>query len=113
MNGLQMVLQSYEVAVVSQPVTRGNAAVLRCSVPSLVRDYVAVTSWLQDQSFNIFPSKEGGIRGIAVDETGTAQERVRRDHLRTNRPFQGAIGPDHFKTLGRLSTNPEQWFQDT
>ncbi|KAK3921050.1 Down syndrome cell adhesion molecule-like protein Dscam2 [Frankliniella fusca] len=57
--GVAVVLQSYEVAVVSQPVSRGNAAVLRCAVPSLVKDYVTVTSWLQDQSFNIYPSKDG------------------------------------------------------
>lgn len=41
-------------------VTRGNMAVLRCVVPSFVRDFLSVTSWLQDQKFNIYPSSEGG-----------------------------------------------------
>lgn len=55
-----VVLQSFEVTVSAQPVSRGNVAVLRCGVPSLVREFVAVTSWLQDQSFNIYPSNDGG-----------------------------------------------------
>lgn len=54
-----VVLQHYEVTVSTQPVSRGNVAVLRCVVPSLVREFVAVTSWLQDQSFNIYPSNDG------------------------------------------------------
>ena len=35
-------------------------AVLRCTVPSFVRDFLSVTSWLQDQKFNIYPSSDGG-----------------------------------------------------
>ncbi|KAG8228365.1 hypothetical protein J437_LFUL006816 [Ladona fulva] len=57
-----LVLQHYEVRVLGAFVTRGNTAVLRCQVPSVVREYLTVTSWLQDDSFNIYPSSDGGKR---------------------------------------------------
>ncbi|XP_069947115.1 cell adhesion molecule Dscam2 isoform X1 [Cherax quadricarinatus] len=37
----------------------GNTAVLRCAVPSYVREHVTVTSWLHDNTFNIYPSLHG------------------------------------------------------
>ncbi|XP_046406478.1 Down syndrome cell adhesion molecule-like protein Dscam2 isoform X2 [Ischnura elegans] len=54
-----VVLQHYEVRVLGAFVTRGNAAVLKCHVPSVVREYLTVTSWLQDGTFNIYPSSDG------------------------------------------------------
>jgi hypothetical protein len=48
------------VGATGSSVTRGNMAVLRCIVPSFVRDFLSVTSWLQDQKFNIYPSSDGG-----------------------------------------------------
>uniref|UniRef100_T1JL51 Ig-like domain-containing protein n=1 Tax=Strigamia maritima TaxID=126957 RepID=T1JL51_STRMM len=43
-----IVKQYYEVQVYDEYVIRGNTAVLKCQVPSFVRDYVRVTSWLVD-----------------------------------------------------------------
>jgi hypothetical protein len=57
---LAVVMQQYELRVKGALVSRGNTAVLRCQVPSAVRDYLTVTSWLQDSSFNIYPSSDGG-----------------------------------------------------
>ncbi|XP_053972600.1 cell adhesion molecule Dscam2-like isoform X3 [Hylaeus volcanicus] len=37
----------------------GNNVLMRCIVPSFVRDHVAITSWLQEPSFNIYPSTMG------------------------------------------------------
>ncbi|KAF4532570.1 hypothetical protein B566_EDAN008494, partial [Ephemera danica] len=54
-----VVLQQYELRVRSAVVSRGNTAVLRCLVPSAVRDFLTVTSWLQDDTFNIYPSSDG------------------------------------------------------
>ncbi|XP_017876805.1 Down syndrome cell adhesion molecule-like protein Dscam2 isoform X2 [Ceratina calcarata] len=34
----------------------GNNVLMRCNVPSFVRDHVTITSWLQEPSFNIYPS---------------------------------------------------------
>lgn len=38
----------------------GNTGVLRCEIPAFVKEYVAVTSWLKDSAFNIYPSAESG-----------------------------------------------------
>ncbi|XP_023706889.1 Down syndrome cell adhesion molecule-like protein Dscam2 isoform X2 [Cryptotermes secundus] len=54
-----VVMQDFSVGATGSSVTRGNMAVLRCVVPSFVRDFLSVTSWLQDQKFNIYPSSEG------------------------------------------------------
>jgi len=53
-------MQDFSVSATGNAVTRGNMAVLRCAVPSFVRDFLSVTSWLQDQKFNIYPSSDGG-----------------------------------------------------
>ncbi|GFG28459.1 hypothetical protein Cfor_00631 [Coptotermes formosanus] len=53
-------MQDFSVSATGSAVTRGNMAVLRCTVPSFVRDFLSVTSWLQDQKFNIYPSSDGG-----------------------------------------------------
>lgn len=53
-------VQDYEVDVSNTMVFRGNIAVLHCIIPSFMRDYLTVTSWLQDHSFHIYPSSDGG-----------------------------------------------------
>ncbi|XP_017790457.1 PREDICTED: Down syndrome cell adhesion molecule-like protein Dscam2 [Habropoda laboriosa] len=37
----------------------GNNVLMRCNVPGFVRDHVTITSWLQEPSFNIYPSTMG------------------------------------------------------
>ncbi|KAH8272142.1 hypothetical protein KR018_002176, partial [Drosophila ironensis] len=37
----------------------GGNVLIKCSIPSFVKDYVTVTSWLQEPNFNIYPSIEG------------------------------------------------------
>lgn len=38
----------------------GSNVLIKCNVPTFVKDYVSVTSWLQEPSFNIYPSMESG-----------------------------------------------------
>lgn len=45
-----MVGQHYEVNVMDEYVLLGNAAVLRCHIPSFVTDFVFVDSWLSQDS---------------------------------------------------------------
>ncbi|XP_063218722.1 cell adhesion molecule Dscam2-like [Bacillus rossius redtenbacheri] len=55
-----VVLQYFEVQIYyNKNILRGNTAALKCTIPSFVRDYVTVTSWVQDSSFNIYPSMKG------------------------------------------------------
>ncbi|KAG5313831.1 DSCL protein, partial [Acromyrmex insinuator] len=55
-----VVRQKYEVQVRDAYVLAGNTGVLRCEIPAFVKEYVAVTSWLKDSAFNIYPSAESG-----------------------------------------------------
>ncbi|XP_044574410.1 Down syndrome cell adhesion molecule-like protein Dscam2 isoform X3 [Cotesia glomerata] len=51
-----VVNQRYDPEVQSLGGFLGNNVLMRCNVPSFVRDHVTVTSWLQEPSFNIYPS---------------------------------------------------------
>lgn len=42
---LTVVNQFYEAEVVSEYVIKGNAAVIKCNIPSFVADFVRVDSW--------------------------------------------------------------------
>lgn len=48
-----MVQQQYESEVNNEYVIRGNSAILKCSIPSFVADFVTVVSW-QDEEGNSF-----------------------------------------------------------
>lgn len=43
-----MVNQFYKAEILTEYVIRGNTAVLKCSIPSFVADYVQVDAWLDD-----------------------------------------------------------------
>ncbi|KAJ8918536.1 hypothetical protein NQ315_013041 [Exocentrus adspersus] len=44
-----VVNQFYKAEILTEYVIRGNTAVLKCSIPSFVADYVQVESWIDDQ----------------------------------------------------------------
>lgn len=50
-----VVHQFYQSEVNNEYVIRGNSAVLRCSIPSFVADFVSVLSW-QDENGNLYGS---------------------------------------------------------
>ncbi|XP_015428966.1 PREDICTED: Down syndrome cell adhesion molecule-like protein Dscam2 [Dufourea novaeangliae] len=54
-----LVRQKYQVQVRDLYVPEGNTGVLRCEIPTFVKEYVAVTSWVRDSTFNIFPTPKG------------------------------------------------------
>ena len=45
--------QQYEVRVYDEFVIRDNTAVLKCHIPSFVRDYVTTTAWFRDDGLVI------------------------------------------------------------
>lgn len=51
-----VVKQHYDVIVRDTYVLNGNTAVLKCEIPAFVKGHVSITSWVQDSSFNIYPS---------------------------------------------------------
>lgn len=42
----------------SEYVMRGNAAILKCSIPSFVADFVYVTAWIDEEGHEILPSED-------------------------------------------------------
>ncbi|XP_077264986.1 cell adhesion molecule Dscam2 isoform X2 [Temnothorax americanus] len=54
-----VVNQRYDPEVQNPSGFPGNNVLMRCIVPSFVRDHVTVTSWLQEPVFNIYPSTMG------------------------------------------------------
>jgi hypothetical protein len=55
-----VVTQRYEPEVQSPGGFLGNDVIIRCNVPAFVKEHVTVTSWLQEPSFNIYPSPVSG-----------------------------------------------------
>lgn len=53
--------QKYESEVNNEYVIRGNSAILKCSIPSFVADFVTVVSWHDesDNSYKLADIKEG------------------------------------------------------
>lgn len=49
---LTVVQQYYQTEVNNEYVIRGNAAVLKCSIPSFVADFVVVVSWVDTDGNN-------------------------------------------------------------
>jgi len=55
------VSQSYSSEILSEYIIRGNNAVLKCSIPAFVADYVSVVSWT-DSDGQVYET--GGAQGI-------------------------------------------------
>lgn len=55
-----VVNQLYDPEVQNPAGFIGSNVLLKCNIPNFVKDYVSVTSWLQEPSFNIYPSMESG-----------------------------------------------------
>lgn len=51
-----IVKQHYDVIVRDTYVFTGNTAVLKCEIPTFVKNQISITSWVQDSLFNIYPS---------------------------------------------------------
>lgn len=41
-----MVSQAYTINLMEENVLRGNAAIVKCHIPSFVTEYVTVSSWI-------------------------------------------------------------------
>lgn len=55
-----VVAQFYDTDVNKEYVIRGNAAVLKCQVPSFVADFVEIVSWHTDTDESYFPGNNYG-----------------------------------------------------
>lgn len=61
---ISVVNQVYDPEVMSKEyVIRGNTAVLKCSIPSFVADFVSVESWIDEEETVYTPSDIYGLCG--------------------------------------------------
>jgi len=56
-----VVHQYYQSEVNNEYVIRGNAAILKCSIPSFVAEFVQVIGWQDDQGNSFDPDQDNGI----------------------------------------------------
>ncbi|CAH1168788.1 unnamed protein product [Phyllotreta striolata] len=61
-----VVKQKYDIQVHDEYVISGNTAVLKCKIPNYVGEYVMVTSWIQDDSINIYPNTDIGGKYVVL-----------------------------------------------
>lgn len=62
-----VVQQFYQSEVNNEYVIRGNAAVLKCSIPSFVADFVSVVSWHDEAGESFTPnSLHGKLCGVTI-----------------------------------------------
>lgn len=92
-----VVRQKYEVQVRDAYVLAGNTGVLRCEIPAFVKEYVAVTSWLKDSAFNIYPSAESGECVIMLIATYMWERNVTYMSLRLH------SSPDDCRTFSAIN----------
>lgn len=55
-----MVSQPYEAEADNEYVIRGNAAIMKCEVPSFVSDFVFVEMWTDSDGGTYYPGKDEG-----------------------------------------------------
>jgi len=60
-----VVTQNYVVEVNNEHVIRGNSAVIKCSIPSFVADFVTVLSW-NDNTENEYIFHHDNTQGIFI-----------------------------------------------
>ncbi|XP_025414625.1 Down syndrome cell adhesion molecule-like protein Dscam2 isoform X38 [Sipha flava] len=90
-----VVNQDYASEVISEYVIRGNTAILKCTIPSFVTDFVVVNSWISsdgqefhnlndgyDGKYLVLPSGELHIRDV-TPEDGTKSYQCRTKHRLT------------------------------
>ena len=60
-NASSVVIQLYETDVIREFAIRGNAAIMKCQVPSYVADFITVVSWITNVEGEEFhPGNEYG-----------------------------------------------------
>lgn len=59
----------YDAEIIKEYVIRGNAAVLKCSIPSFVADFVYVDSWVDEEGTDYKHSDSYGVFNFIYTRT--------------------------------------------
>lgn len=113
-----VVLQMYEVQVYDEYIIRGNTAVMKCHIPSFVKDYVTVVQWSREQ-YGSSTTIENGDRYLMTStgelyifnihpNDGTFNYRCRTKHRLTGEEKLSGTSPSGrlFVTEPRGSVTP-------
>lgn len=73
--GPAVVHQFYQTRVIDEFVLRGNAATLKCLVPSFVSDFVQVVEWVADDGSSFASSRADDGYGNARVKPAACQQR--------------------------------------
>ncbi|KAL3203193.1 hypothetical protein MRX96_042051 [Rhipicephalus microplus] len=117
--GRELVLsQPFEVRAYDEFVTRGNAALFRCHLPSFAKDVLAITAWLRDDGLLIHSTLAEDERAFGRSARGVVAPwcRVRKkrecekgrgveEDARRESPFR----PLHVRTSLAVSEREKQW----
>lgn len=57
-----MISQPFEAEADNEYVIRGNAAIMKCEVPSFVSDFVQVEMWMDSEGGTYYPGNGEGNR---------------------------------------------------
>ncbi|KAH8025168.1 hypothetical protein HPB51_004150 [Rhipicephalus microplus] len=99
--------QEFDVQVYDEFVIKGNTGVLRCQIPSFVKEYVSVTSWVRDDGlvihadtdssgrYTVFPSGELHVRQVDTSTDSHRKYYCQAKHRLTGKVFRSS-------TLARL-----------
>ncbi|XP_047359106.1 Down syndrome cell adhesion molecule-like protein Dscam2 isoform X13 [Vespa velutina] len=113
-----VVTQYYEAEVVSEYVIRGNAAILKCTIPSFVAEFVSVESWVggdgstfrpsndYDGKYLVLPSGELHIRDVGPED-GYKTYQCRTKHRLTGETRLSATKGRLVITESVASTRPK------
>lgn len=53
-----VVVQAYEAEADNEYVIRGNAAIMKCEIPSYVSDFIVVDMWADSEGGSYYPNEE-------------------------------------------------------
>lgn len=67
MKSILVVQQFYQARVIDEFVLRGNAALLKCNLPSFVADFVSIEAWIADDGIEILPNTDDFGRQINMN----------------------------------------------
>lgn len=80
-------VQYYDIDVIKEFAIRGNAALMKCQIPSFVADFVSVVSWHTDQNEDFYPLANQDGNSF---ESKLKNYRQHRHHYRfSTRVFKG------------------------
>lgn len=113
-----VVKQYYEVQVYDEYVVSGNTAVIKCHIPSFVRDYVVVTSWIRGNNkkivtdiqtggrYSVFSSGELHIRRVDSKDAGPVPYRCETRHTLTGEIWLSGMAGKVVLTEAQSSVPP-------